>query len=176
MTALFLISLIIFVFGVVVITLKYGIPESISESYYLLPAKIRLPVFYGWTIAVAIPLVIFWLIISGGTAQSLVFFGCVFLVGVGTAAPFRNQGLTRKVHFICAVLCALFTQIWVFLYTPFWIFTLMLIVIFSAFGFKVKGSLGDRKTHINSLSFFLELAAFISVYIGIYGYYKLKTL
>jgi hypothetical protein len=176
MTALFFISLITFALGLAAITLKYGIPESISESYYLLPPKIRLPVFYGWTILVAMPLVIFWLNISGETAQALIFFGCTFLIFVGCSAPFKDKGMTHNVHVISASLCALLTQIWIFIYTPFWFFTLALTAIFFSFGLKTKGALGSGKTSINSLTFFLELAAFLSVYFGVYGFYKLQTL
>ena len=176
MIALFFISLIFFVFGITTVTLKYGIPASISESYYLLPKAVRLPVFYLWTIAVALPLVIFWLDISTGTAQALVFFGCVFLVGVGTTASFKEIGQTQKIHITCAILCALLTQIWIFIYTPFWFFTLSLTILFFAFGLRTKGALGEGRTSINSLTFFLELAAFISVYIGVYGFYKLQIL
>jgi hypothetical protein len=174
MITLFFISLIAFVAGLTCITLKYGIPSSISQSYYLLPKAISLPVFYGWTILVALPLVIFWLDISEGTIQALIFFGCALLVGVGTAAPFKDKG-THKVHFICAGLCALFTQIWIFVYTPFWIFSLSLAGLFAAFGYKTSGTLENGKTAKNSLTFFLELAAFLSIYIGVYGFYKLLT-
>jgi hypothetical protein len=173
MTALFFISLIIFVSGIAAITLKYGIPSSISESYYLLPKSVRLPVFYGWTVLVSIPLIIFWLSISEGTVQALVFFGCAFLVGVGAAAPFKDKGQTEKVHFTCAALCALLTQIWIFIYTPFWAFSLALVVLFTALGYRTKGALGGGRTSINSITFFLELAAFLSVYVGVYGFYKI---
>jgi hypothetical protein len=175
MIVLFFISLIAFVLGLLTVTLKYGIPASISESYYLLPPRIRLPVFYGWTILVAFPLVVFWLNISGGTAQALVFFGCAFLIFVGAAAPFKDKGITNKVHVISAALCALLTQTWIFIYTPFWVFSLTLSGLFSAFGYTIRGKLGGGKMAENSLTFFLELAAFISVYIGVYGFYKLQT-
>jgi cation transport ATPase len=174
MTALFFISLIAFVLGLAFVTLKYGIPESISESYYLLPPQIRLPVFYVWTVLVALPLVIFWLDISGETAQALVFFGCAFLIFVGASAPFKDKDITHKVHVTSAALCALLTQIWIFIYTPFWFFTLALTAIFFSFGLRTKGTLGGGRTSINSLTFFLELAAFLSVYFGVYGFYKLQ--
>jgi hypothetical protein len=74
MITLFFISLIAFIAGITAVTLKYSIPASISESYYLLPPKARIPIFYGWTVLVALPLAVFWLDISGGTAQTLVFF------------------------------------------------------------------------------------------------------
>jgi hypothetical protein len=102
-----------------------------------------------------------------------VFFGCVFLIGVGAAAPFREKGQIRKVHFICAGLCALLTQIWIFIYTPFWIFSLALMGLFAAIGYKTKGALGIKKRIKTSLVFFLELAAFLSVYMGVYVFYKL---
>jgi hypothetical protein len=176
MITLFFISLIAFMFGLVAITLKYGIPASISESYYLLPPGIRLPVFYGWTVLVAIPLVVFWLNISVGTAQPLIFFGCAFLLFVGVAAPFKDKGVTNKVHVISAALCALLTQIWIFLYTPFWVFSLALAALFSVFGLRTKGASGGVRTSLISLTFFLELAAFLSVYFGVYGFYKLQTI
>ena len=176
MITLFFISLLFFVFGITAITLKYGVPSSISESYYLLPKAISLPVFYLWTIAVALPLVMFWLDISTGTTQALVFFGCTFLLGVGAAAPFKEKGQTQKVHIISATLCALLTQIWIFIYTPFWFFSLALTIIFFAIGLKTKGALGGNKTSTNSITFFLELAAFVSVYIAVYGFYKLQPL
>jgi hypothetical protein len=175
MITLFFISLIAFVSGIAAVTLKYGIPASVSESYYLLPSKISLPVFYGWTLLTAIPLVIFWLNISAGTAQALIFFGCTFLLFVGAAAPFKDRGITNKVHVVSAVLCALLTQIWVFIYTPFWIFSLALAGLFAVFGYVTKGASGGKRTSVNSLTFFLELAAFLSVYIAVYGYYILKT-
>jgi len=176
MITLFFTSLVVFILGLAAITLKYGIPSSISESYYLLPKAVRLPVFYIWTIAVALPLVIFWLDISTGTAQALVFFGCVFLIGVGAAAPFKEKGQTQKIHIACAILCAMLTQIWIFIYTPFWFFTLLLTILFFALGLRTKGALGEGRTSINSITFFLELAAFISVYYSVYGFYKLQTL
>jgi hypothetical protein len=175
MITLFFISLAAFVFGLGAIILKYGIPESISESYYLLPRKINLPAFYGWTALVAMPLVVFWLNISTGTAQALIFFGCAFLLFVGAAAPFKDRGITNKVHVISAALCALLTQIWVFMYTPFWFFSLAFAGLFAVFGYVTKGALGGKGTSINSLTFFLELAAFLSVYIAVYGYYILQA-
>lgn len=177
MITLFFISLVAFISGIIAIVLKYSIPASISESYYLLPDRAGLPVFYGWTVFVTIPLAVFWLDISGGTAQALVFFGCTFLIFTGVAAPFRDKGITNKVHVISATLCALLTQIWIFIYTPFWCFSLALAGLFAAFGYVANGRTGNRSFPIytNSLIFFLELAAFISVYIAVYGYYKLQT-
>ncbi|KAA6346612.1 hypothetical protein EZS27_005857 [termite gut metagenome] len=171
MITLFFISLIAFIAGITAVTLKYSIPASISESYYLLPPKARIPIFYGWTVLVALPLAVFWLDISGGTAQTLVFFGCVFLIGVGVAAPFKEEH-TQIAHFICAGLCVLFTQLWIFIYTPFWVFTLALTGLFATFGYRTQGASGDEETS-NSLTFFLELAVFLSVYISVYGFYKL---
>jgi hypothetical protein len=175
MTALFFISFIVFISGLTAVTLKYGVPASISESYYLLPKPVRLPAFYGWTILVALPLAVFWLSISGGTAQALVFFGCVFLIFAGAAAPFKDRGVTNKVHVASALLCALLTQIWIFAYTPFWIFTLTLAPLFFAIGLKTKSVFGEGRASITGVTFFLELAAFISAYIAVYGFYKLQT-
>jgi hypothetical protein len=90
MTVLFCFSPAVFAAGMAAGVLKYGIPESVSESYYLLPPKIRLPVFYGRTVPVAVPPVIFRLDISGGTVRAPVFFGCAAPVFTGAAAPFKD--------------------------------------------------------------------------------------
>jgi hypothetical protein len=64
MTVLFFISPAVFAAGMAAAVLKYGIPESVSESYYLLPSKIRLPIFYWWTVLMAVRPVIFRLRIA----------------------------------------------------------------------------------------------------------------
>jgi hypothetical protein len=180
MIVLFFISLTAFILGLAVIIFKYGIPDSISESYYLLPKAISLPIFYGWTVLVAFPLVIFWIDIAAGTMPALIFFGCAFLIFVGVSAPFKDKGMTNKVHVISASACALLTQAWIFIYTPFWFFSLAVTLLFAAIGYKTRGRIGHPEQRIiygkDSLTFFLELSAFLSVYIAVYGYYKMQTL
>jgi hypothetical protein len=107
--------------------------------------------------------------------QAPVFFGCAAPVFVGVVAPFKDGGITCKVHVAAAQLCTLLTQIWIFIYTPFWVFTLPLAALFFAFGKQVKGAKGGGKTSADSLTFFLEPATFLSVYIAVYGFYKLHA-
>jgi hypothetical protein len=168
MITLFLISLIIFLAGIAAIVLHYGIPSSISESYYLLPQKWRLAAFYAWMLAVALPLMICWLDISEGTFQAPVFFGCILLVFIGVAAPFRDNVQVRNVHVVCTVACVLFTQTWIAIYTPFWLFSIVFALLAVPIGLKTRGISGDM--HRSALVFFLELAAFMSVYVAVWGY------
>jgi hypothetical protein len=173
MIILFFISLAVFTLGLTAIVLKYGVPESVSESYYLLPEKVRLPVFYGWTATVALPLLISWIDISKDKGIALIFFGCAFLIFVGAAAPFKDKGMTGNVHAVSALLCAVLTQIWIFAFTPFWVFSPAFAALFASFGLKIKGAKGGGRESARSLIFFLELAAFLSAYIAVYGCYKL---
>lgn len=166
MSTLFFISLIIFVLGVAAATLRYGVPASVSEVYYLLPAKWRLAAFYGWMLGVSAPLMVFWLDVSEGTFQAPVFFGCVLLAFVGVAAPFRESAQVRRVHVVCTVACVLCSQAWIALYTPFWVFSVALGLLLGAVGLKTTGVSGDGRRRAATL-FFLELAAFVSVYIAV---------
>jgi hypothetical protein len=89
--------------------------------------------------------------------------------------------MTKKVHFISASLCAALTQLWIFIYTPFWIFSLAIALLFGAIGREKKATYVNNEKKViysesNCLTFFLESAAFISAYIAVWGYYKLHTL
>jgi len=178
MIALFFISLAVFILGISAIVWNYGVPASISESYYLLPTSVRVFVFYIWTIIVALPLIIFWIELSEGKSQFLIFFGGAFLVGVGAAAPFKDNEMIEKVHVICALCCSGFTQLWILIYTSYWILSIAMFILFYTIGKKTIGRIGyenkSYQTVSYSVTFFLELAAFLSTYIAVYGYYKLQ--
>lgn len=174
MMALFFISLWVFIAGVAGAIIKYGgIPTSVSDIYYLLPPKKRVPIFYGWICLVAIPLMILWLdITENQTFQFLVFLSCAGLLFVGAAGDFK-QKLTQKVHIGGALICAISAILWVFIYTNIWMFVLVFLVLFSLFGVNSKGIIGSINgpvTSRNTLIFFIELTAFLSTYLGIWSF------
>lgn len=173
-TFLFWLSLIVFTLGLCGIMFVYrGIPQSVSDSYYLLPKKIRIPVFYGWILLVAVPLMISWLEVSDGQSlQFLVFLACAGLCFVGAAGDYK-QSLTKEVHVGGALVCVISSILWVFIYTKIWPFTFMYLLLFTLFGLNAKGIVGGingPKQASNSVMFFLELVAFLSAYLGIWTY------
>jgi hypothetical protein len=172
MIALFFISLFTLLIYIAVVAHRFGVPESISESCYLFPKRGRL-LFWSWSCLTAIPLMIFWLNVSEETLQLLPFFSCSALVLVGTAGMFKEDSV-RKVHVFAAILCASTSQLWIALFTPYWAISIVLASIFGIIGYRTKGVVrfeGEIRYAKNSITFFLEMAAFLSTYIAVYLYY-----
>lgn len=140
----------IFIIYITGILVHYGVPTSVSETYYLLPKKFRL-IFtvFCWSVCAILPA---WLDISQENTQFLAFLSCAGLAFVGAAAAFKQE-LTNTVHYISAAICAICSQLWIFISTNLWWLSLALLVP-SAF-MMIK----DRQ---NAL-FWAEMWAFISL-------------
>ena len=105
MKLLLLVSIVSFVLYIGFVFIKYGVPASISESYYLLPTKVGHIVFFTWTVLVALPLMVYGVSVSPDVSKFAIFYCGVFLIFVGTAAQFKED-FVRKYHFIFAGVCA----------------------------------------------------------------------
>jgi hypothetical protein len=169
----FWVSFGVFIAGLAWVLLRYGVPASISESYYLLPSKWRMAGFYGWMCATGFPLMAFWLNATQGDAmQALPFLSCALLVVTGAAAPFRDGGLVHTVHMYCAAGAALCSQLWLAFQTPYWVFSPCIGFMFGIAGVSAKGKTGDGRAR-NCLVFFLELWAFMCIYAYLLFYHIL---
>lgn len=155
MSTLIIISAAVFLSYMVAIIARYGIPASVSESYYLLPLKWN-AAFTLFCVAVAMTLLPAWLDKSPGP---LPFLACAGLAFVGVAAKFRDD-FVEKTHVVAALLCGGFAQAWIVLCTPFWYLSL-------AF-FLAGGWLAWRKR--KQRIFWLETAAFLSTFLTVYLY------
>jgi len=100
-----LISSIIFFTYIILVCLKYGIPPSVSESYYLLPKKINIL----FTLALwgfALPIVFY-------ADNGLLFFTGAGIVFVGAAAQFKDTFI-RNIHFAGAIGAVLLSQTYIY--------------------------------------------------------------
>jgi len=80
MIALPIISFICCIAYIIFIVFKYGVPVSLSETFYLLPEKIDW-LFSAWCTMVAVPLGIYWFMLAPGYLcwiPLLVMFGLLF--------------------------------------------------------------------------------------------------
>ena len=170
MIALYLASLAMFVAYIAAILCRFGVPASISESYYLWSGKSGKPLFYGFCVLTALPLLIFWLEISPEQGLFLVFLACAPLAFVGAAGAFKEIDLTGRVHFASAGISALASQLWIMINTRWWIGSLALLVIAFVVEWKIKGRDANGYT-VSAWLFFVEIAAFLSVYIALMAYY-----
>jgi uncharacterized membrane protein YccF (DUF307 family) len=176
MIAAYLFSLAVFVAYLAVILRRFGVPKSISESYYLWPRGRGQWLFNGFCLLTAVPLMIFWLDISPDQWRFLVFFACAPLGFVGAAGAFKDVVLTRPVHFGAAGVSAVASQVWIVLNGWWWIASLVLLAaagVLTLAG-KLNPKLRGRDatgTTRSAWLFWVEVAAFSSVYIAVMAHY-----
>jgi len=146
----------------------YGAPTSLSETYYILPKKYNF-LFPLSMFIVAFSLLVFWLDISEGTSQFLIFLSCLGLITVSYSPNFKDES-ESGMHQIGAISAAFLSQIWALVYSPYsWISGVLLIIGY-LMSLKYEGidQYGSRKS---SLVFFMEMSAFFSTYVIILIYY-----
>ena len=175
MVILYFLSLSVFALYIGYILIRFGVPTSVSETYYLLPKKTGHLIFWAWTIAVGLPVMIFGAEISPVSfiSESSIFFCGAFLIFVGTAAQFK-QDFVRNYHFAFAGICAALSLIWIgFTYIQGLKIVVILTPISVLLGAYIPSVNADDKVKRNSLVFFLELVCFVSLY-GAMGLYYWK--
>lgn len=166
MTTAVLISLLILVTYTITVCTKYGIPESLSQSYYSISWK---PLF---TLVIVI---CGFLILppcmdlaEDASTQIIPFLGISGLLLVA-AAP-RVRDYERTIHIIGASISGIFSQLWVVLYgTPqvlwswFLIGGLMIYGIFSAKDGKNILTMGQALDKVHFI-FWTEMICFFNIY------------
>lgn len=133
----------------------FGIPESLSNTYYLYKEKRNkgwlFPLMMYAVVALMMPA---WITMSEGSDfQFLAFLAPAAIAFVGTAPAFKSDDLENKVHSISAVIAAACSLAWVALVTPYWV-TIPAWLVFVA---AVASSTRSVKT---ALVYWLEQVAF----------------
>lgn len=89
MISLPIISIVACIAYIVFILFKYGVPVSISETYYLLPNKWDW-LFAAWTILTAVPLGIYWWHVSPDNLKWIPITVMIALLLVGAACCYKS--------------------------------------------------------------------------------------
>lgn len=137
----------------------FGVPESLSNTYYLYQDKCN----KGWLFCAMMYLVVAfmmpaWITMSEGSDfQFLSFFTPASLMFVGTAPKFKDSYLENKVHTYSAYLAAVCSLLWVGLVTPYW-WTIL------AWTGLVAAIVLLTKTWKSALVYWLETIAFGSTF------------
>lgn len=123
-------SIAIFLLYIGSMVFMFGVPWSISNTYYLLEEKRK---GLGWLFTVfcygvGVFLLPGWLNVTPEGYQFTCFLSAAGLAFVGTAAQFK-ESLTNAVHYTAAVICCLFSQIWCFA-AGFWWLSLLSFAFF----------------------------------------------
>lgn len=100
----------------------FGIPESLSMTYYLWKDKsdkgFLFPIMMYLVVAMMMPA---WITMSEGSDfQFLAFLAPASIAFVGTAPRFKDGDLENNVHTISAIIAAACSLLWVALVTPYW--------------------------------------------------------
>lgn len=137
----------------------FGIPESLSMTYYLYKERFNkgflFPAMMYLVVAFMMPA---WITMSeGSNFQFLAFLAPAAIAFVGTAPAFLSSDLENKVHSIAALIAAACSLLWVILVTPYWWIILVWVGIIIALSFFTK----SVKT---SYIYWLERVAFESTF------------
>ena len=114
-TALTIISLLLIATYTAAVCVKgKGIPYSISATFYALEHKWWFSVTMVITAGLLMPAI---LEITPDSYQFTAFLACVGMIMTGVSPHFK-EGTEKKIHTTGAVLCLLFSQVWVGLTCP----------------------------------------------------------
>ena len=144
----------------------FGIPESLSDTYYLYKEKkdwmrIFFPLMMFSMVGLLMPA---WLEISAGSMlQFLAFLAAASIAFVGAAPTFKNGGMDYKVHSISAYCAVVFSILWVVLVSKLWIMPIIWFVFITLLAILTKST----KT---STIYWLETVAFMSTFVSIMIY------
>lgn len=161
-----LISILIFALYMGAILAVYGIPASVSETFYLLPKSMRwLFTAFCWGVSIIIAP---WLDATPETWQFLAFLSVAGLCFVGTAAQFKED-FVAKVHYAAAGVCAAASQLWIFLVTGLW--WVSLVCLFAAGGACYylwrRASRKAGRSMFGNIVFWAEMWAFVSLFVSL---------
>ena len=145
----------------------FGIPKSLSETYYLYNDKKR-----GLRVLFPIVMILFaflllpsWLEITvGNPLQFLSFLAAGSIMFTGASPAFKKSTMDLKVHTISALSSALCSILWIIFgsgswyFIPIWLLVIGLIAILT-------------KTIKNSYTYWLETIAFLATFTSIIAYY-----
>ena len=117
-----IVATIIYVVYNAIAIATFGVPESLSNTYYLWKERNGKGYLFCLMMYAVVALMMpAWLTLSEGSDfQFLAFLAPMSIAFVGTAPRFKNDKLEGNVHSISAVIAAACSLAWVALVTPYW--------------------------------------------------------
>ena len=133
----------------------FGVPHSLSMTYYLWKEKSNIGYVFPVMMAVVVALMMpAWITMSEGSDfQFLAFLAPASLLFVGAAPAFMDSDLENKVHSISAVIAAICSLTWVCVVTPYWCTIIVFLGLIAAIAILTKSVK-------SALTYWLETIAF----------------
>lgn len=120
-SSIFIAALVYVAYNIISLS-RFGIPKSLSMTYYLWKEKvgsgIAFPIMMYIVVALMMPA---WITMSEGSDyQFLAFLAPAAILFVATAPAFKSSSLENAVHQASAYLAAALSLAWIILVTPHW--------------------------------------------------------
>ena len=143
----------------------FGIPKSLSDTYYLWKARNGKGWYFSLMMFVVVALMMpAWITLSEGSDfQFLAFLAPASLLFVAEAPAFMGSRLERRVHSVSAILAAVFSIAWIVLVTPYWVS----VPVFAC-GYAIAAIL--TSSYKTSIVYWLEIVAFSATFASVLAY------
>lgn len=152
-------ALVIFVAYNTISVGVFGIPHSLSMTYYLWKEETGRGWYFSLMMYAVVALMMpAWITMSEGSDfQFLAFLAPAAIAFVGTAPRFKDTTLENHVHMTSAYLAAAFALLWVALVTPYWLVILIWFYIVASLSLFTN-------SYKTALVYWLETIAFGSTF------------
>lgn len=141
----------------------FGVPHSLSETYYLYNKKNGKGILFSvFLTVVSLLLLPVWLEVSKENTQFLVFLGLCSLCFTAAAPAFKNTKMEDRVHTISAIIGAICSLLWV-IFNGMWTIILAWTIIVLLVSYITK-------TIKTSYIYWLETIAFMSTFTALLVY------
>lgn len=142
-----------------------GVPASISATFYSLQHKYWFEATMWLTAGLLMPAI---LEVTPDCYQFTAFLACIGMFLVGVAPNFR-EGIERKVHTTGAIMCILFSQVWVLLTCPWVLLVWFGYLAYTAWGMKKywKGNFISAYLQTKPM-FWVEIMALLATYVTLF--------
>lgn len=157
-------SLVILMSYTVAVCIKFGIPTTLSESYYFIYKKYLFTLVMWLSGFLILPPI---MEMTGGNTQIIPFLSIIGIMIVGAAPRYKEQ--ERTLHIIGATMAGFFSQLWIILYAYPWTLLTWAILIIWAIGILIESKLMEWSEELDKRKWFFwaEMLAFINLYLNI---------
>lgn len=157
-------SLVILMSYTVAVCIKFGIPTTLSESYYFIYKKYLFTLVLWLSGFLILPPI---MEMTGGDTQIIPFLSIIGIMIVGAAPRYKEQ--ERTLHIIGATMAGFFSQLWIILYAYSWTLLTWFILIIWAIGILIESKLVKWSEELDKRKWFFwaEMLAFINLYLNI---------
>lgn len=157
-------SLVILMSYTVAVCIKFGIPTTLSESYYFIYKKYLFTLVLWLSGFLILPPI---MEMTGGDTQIIHFLSIIGIMIVGAAPKYKEQ--ERTLHIIGATMAGFFSQLWIILYAYPWTLLTWAILIIWAIGILIESKLVEWSEELDKRKWFFwaEMLAFINLYLNI---------